>query len=197
MRRSSRVRAVEMPTVAQLEKYLRHERRRIHYHYTLSTTISAILSVAAAACLIAMLWLPVLRVYGGSMAPTLNSGEVIVSVKTSQVEEGDIVAFYCNNKLLVKRIIAGPGDVVDIDANGGVSVNGTLLDEPYVEKLARGECDVEFPCRVPDNKYFVLGDHRETSVDSRSSSVGFVSADDIVGRCAAKVWPLDNFGLIQ
>ena len=85
------------------------------------------------------------------MAPTLNSREVIVSVKTSQVEEGDIVAFYCNNKLLVKRIIAGPGDVVDIDANGGVSVNGTLLDEPYVEKLARGECDVEFPCRVPDN----------------------------------------------
>lgn len=189
---------IAKPTVEQLEKQLRVERERIRYRYALSTTICMLMGIAATAYLIATLWLPVLRVFGNSMAPTLNEGEVIVAAKSSEYEQGDIVAFYSgNNKLLIKRIIASSGDWIDIDDAGNVTVNGTALEEPYVSQKALGECDIDLPCQVPDGKHFVMGDNREASIDSRSSSVGFISNEDVAGKLTLRVWPLSEVGQIE
>jgi signal peptidase I len=156
--------------------------------------VFALITVAAAAVLIATLWLPVLQIYGSSMAPTLNRGEVVVSVKGNNVKQGDIIAFYYNNKILVKRVIAGPGDWVNIDADGTVYVNDEPLQEDYLKEKSLGECDITLPYQVPETRYFVMGDHRSTSVDSRSSSIGSVSQDQIVGKLALRVWPLESLG---
>jgi signal peptidase I len=131
------------------------------------------------------------------MSPTLNEGEIVLSLRGSDFETGDLVAFYLGNKLLVKRCIAGPGDWVDIDEDGNVYVNDELLDEPYVSEKSQGECDMEFPYQVPESRYFMLGDHRTTSMDSRSSAIGCVADEQIVGRLTIRIWPLKDFGLIN
>ena len=131
------------------------------------------------------------------MTPTLHDGEIVFSMKTSKFEEGDIIAFYYNNKILVKRVVAGSGDWVNIDTKGNVFVNGELLEEPYLEAKTRGEPDIEFPYQVPDGKLFVLGDHRETSADSRHTAVGCVTQEQIVGKIVFRVWPMGEFGVIE
>ncbi len=186
-----------LPEVGQLESELRRERYKQRYLKVLRSTIYILIVVAAIAVLVATLWMPVLQIYGSSMTPTLTDGEIVVSVKGADFEYGDVIAFYYNNKILVKRCIAGPGDWVDIDEEGNVYVNDELLDEPYLVEKALGECDISLPYQVPDARYFVLGDHRSTSVDSRSTAVGCVSEEQIVGRIVFKVWPLSEFGSVE
>lgn len=167
------------------------------YRTVLKSTVYTLITVAAIAVLVATLLLPVLRIYGNSMTPTLQDGEIIFSLKTSDFEQGDIVAFYYNNKILVKRVIAGPADWVDMDEDGTVYVNGELLDEPYLTERAYGECNIELPYQVPDGRIFVMGDHRSTSVDSRNTAVGCVSQEQIVGRIVFRVWPLTRIGTVE
>ena len=177
------------------------ERERLAYRsrYTrvLRSTIYALVVVAAVAVLLATLFLPVLQVYGDSMNPTLQDKDVIVLVKSGSLKTGDLCGFYWQNKLLLKRVIGLPGDIISLDENGVVTVNGTVLDEPYVDELALGECDIKFPYQVPENRYFVLGDHRATSIDSRSSVIGCVEKNQIVGKVFIRVWPLSSFSLIH
>ena len=142
------------------------------------------------AVLVATLWLPVLQIYGSSMTPTLEEGDIVVSIKSKTYETGDIVEFYYNNKILIKRVIAGSGDWVDLDEDGTVYVNGEKLDEPYVKDKAFGECDLELPYQVPESRIFVMGDHRSVSVDSRSKAVGCVAEEQIVGKLVCRIWPL-------
>ena len=163
----------------------------------LRSTIYTLITVAAIAVLIAVLFLPVLRIYGSSMNPTLNEGDIVVSLKGSNFKTGDIIAFYYNNKILVKRVIANTGDWVDIDDAGNVSVNGVKLDEPYIEEKAFGETDIKLPYQVPEKRIFVMGDNRSVSVDSRNTSVGCVAEEQIVGKIVFCVWPFINFGQIQ
>lgn len=186
-----------VPTVAEIQKELDRISYRQRYRSVLRSTVYTLMAVAAAAILAATLWLPVLQIYGGSMTPTLSEGEVVVSVKGSGLRQGDVLAFYYNNKILIKRLIALPGSWVDIDEDGSVTVDGVLLDEPYLTDKALGDCDIELPYQVPDGRYFVMGDHRSTSADSRSSAVGCVAEEQIVGRIFFRVWPLEKFGALE
>ena len=158
------------------------------------STTNILIVVAAVAILVAMLFLPVLRIYGNSMNATLNSGELVVSVKGASFKTGDIIAFYYNNNILVKRVIANPGDWVDIDLDGNVFVNQQAIDEPYLDEKSFGEPDIDFPYQVPDDRVFVLGDNRDVSIDSRYKSVGCVSSEQIVGKIVFRVWPLTKIG---
>lgn len=184
----------ETPTISELETELQRERYKQRYLFVLRSTIYTLITVAAAAILIATLFLPVLQIYGNSMTPTLEANDIIFSVKTSDFKTGDIIAFYYNNKILVKRVICESGDWVDIDKNGTVYVNGTELDEPYLTEKALGDCNIELPYQVPEGRIFVMGDHRSTSVDSRNTSVGCVSEEQIVGKIIFRVWPLNRLG---
>ena len=188
--------AQPVPTVEQLEKELRRERHRRTYRSTLTSTISALLVVAAIAVLVSMLWLPVLQVVGESMTPSLYEGEIVISLKGSSFEKGDVIAFYYNNKILIKRVIANAGEWINIDDGGNVFVNDVLLDEPYVQEKALGDCNITLPYQVPDGKIFVMGDHRATSADSRNTAVGCVAEEQIVGRVLLRIWPFEQFGLL-
>ena len=187
----------EIPTIEELHSELRRVRYKSRYRSVLRSTIYTLITVAAIAVLVATLWLPVLQIYGNSMTPTLQDGEIIFTVKTSDLEPGDIISFYYNNKILVKRVIAGPGEWVNIDEAGNVYVNNVPLDEPYLDEKAFGDCDIELPYQVPDGKIFVMGDHRSTSVDSRSTAVGCVAQEQIVGKILFRVWPLNCFGPVE
>lgn len=187
----------EIPDISLLEAELKRERYKKLYGRTLRSTIYMLITVAAIAILIATMWLPVLRIYGSSMTPTLHDGEMVVSVKTGKMEMGDVIAFYYNNKILVKRVIAGPGDWVDIDEDGTVHVNNEVLKEPYVEEKAYGDTNIKLPYQVPDGKFFVMGDHRATSVDSRNTAVGCVAQEQIVGKIVVRVWPLQQIAPVR
>lgn len=180
----------------EIEQELKRERYKIRYKKILKSTIYAMVTAAAVAVLIATLWMPVLRIYGSSMNPTLKEGEIVVSVKTEDMKPGDIVAFYSENKVLVKRYIAGPGSWVNIMEDGTVIVDGVELDEPYVTEKSFGISDLEFPYQIPENTYFLMGDHRDVSVDSRHSSVGCIKKDQIVGKIVFHVWPLNKLGVL-
>lgn len=183
-------------TTAQLKKELEYEKNKKNYIKTVFSTIGILLVVASIAILISSLFMPVLRVVGSSMKPSLDDNQIIVTLKTADFSRGDIIAFYYNNKILLKRVIAVQGDKVTINDKGDVYVNGELLDEPYIISKSLGECDISFPYQVPDSKVFVMGDNRETSVDSRSSVIGCVSDEMIVGKVIFRVWPLNEIGTV-
>lgn len=187
----------EVPTTEQLGKELERVKYKSRYRTVLRSTIYTLITVAAIAILIATLWLPVLQIYGTSMTPTLHDGEIIFSVKTSDFEGGDVVAFYYNNKILVKRVIAQAGDWINIDEDGNVFINNVPLEEPYLSEKAFGDTDIELPYQVPDGKIFVMGDHRSTSVDSRNTAVGCVAQEQIVGKIIFRIWPLNKLGRIE
>jgi signal peptidase I len=182
----------DMPTTEQLECELKRVKHNKSFARVLRSTVFLLAIAAAAAILVVTLLMPVLQIYGTSMTPTLRDGNIVVLMKNSDVEQGDLVAFYYNNKILVKRVIAQAGDWVDIDEDGTVYVNDQQLNEPYLTEKAFGECDIELPYQVPDGKIFVMGDHRSVSIDSRSSEIGCVSEEQIVGKLAFRVWPLNK-----
>ena len=192
-----RHRRVALPTHEQVKTERDNLARRKAWRKALRGTIYTLVVVAALAVLIATLFLPVLQISGSSMEPTLQDGDVVVLLKTGTYEQGDLCSFAYENKYLIKRIVGLPGDWVQIDADGVVYVNGTQLDEPYVAEQSLGECDIEFPFQVPDGQYFVLGDHRATSIDSRSTVIGCVTQDQIVGHVTLRVWPLNKLAVIE
>ena len=185
------------PTVQQLEAELKRVKQQQRFIKTLRSTVATLIVVAASVVLISSLLLPILRIYGSSMTPTLVNGNIVVAVRNGLYNRGDVIAFYYNNKILVKRIVGLPGEWIDIDENGNVSVDGQPLEEAYLEEKAFGECDIDLPYQVPDGRYFVLGDHRSVSSDSRNSAIGCVSEEQIVGELIFRVWPFDEFGTIQ
>lgn len=187
----------ERPSVADLEAELQRVKYKSRYNTVLKSTVYTLITVAAVAVLVATLWLPVLQIYGSSMTPTLQDGQIVFSVKTRTMEPGDIIAFYYNNKILIKRVIANPGDWVNIQEDGTVFINDQELQEPYLMEKSFGDADIEFPYQVPDGKLFVMGDHRATSADSRHTSVGCVAPDQIVGKVVFCVWPMAEFGQIH
>ena len=186
----------QLPELNELKAELQREHYKLRYRSVLRSTIYTLIVVAAVAVLVATIWMPVLQIYGSSMSPTLGEGDIVVSVKGSDFEQGDLVAFYLGNKILVKRCIAGPGQWVDIDEDGTVYVDGKALDEPYLTEKSLGDCNIDLPYQVPDNRYFCMGDHRSTSVDSRNTAVGCVAEEQIVGRIVFRVWPLPDFGTL-
>lgn len=189
--------SVELPSIAQVEAELNDIKSRKKYGRALRNTVYVLIVVAAVAVLISTLVLPVLQVSGESMEPTLSDGDIIVLVKTNKYETGELIGFYYQNKLLLKRVIASAGDYVDIDDDGVVSVNGVALDEPYVSELSKGTCDIALPYQVPDGRIFVMGDHREVSIDSRAKAVGCIEKEQIVGRVFFRIWPLSGISHIS
>ncbi len=189
MKRKSK--EIEIPDIGVIEAEVKRVRYASRYKTALRGTIYTLVVVAAVAILVVTLWLPFLRIYGSSMTPTLGDGEILCCVKTASFESGDIIAFYYNNKILVKRVIGLPGDTIDLDEDGTVYRNGEALAEPYLAEKSFGECNIELPYQVPEGRLFVLGDHRSTSVDSRHTAVGCIAEDQIVGRVSVRVWPPD------
>ena len=187
---------ISIPSLAEIQQERKRIRRGAYYRQALRGTVSVLVVVAAVAVLIATLFLPILQISGDSMSPTLEHDEIVVLVKTKEFDRGDLIGFYYQGKILLKRVIALPEDEVVIDEEGNVYVNQELLEEPYVTEKSLGDCDLEFPHKVPGTGYFVLGDRRSNSVDSRNSVVGAVSQDDIIGRVCLRVWPLSRVGLI-
>ena len=188
---------VDLPTVAQVEAELEKELSKKEHSRVLRTTVFALMVAAAAAVIVAVLVFPVLRISGTSMTNTLMDGDNVVTMNTSDFATGDVIAFYYNNTLLVKRVIATTGDWVDIDKDGNVFVNGEELEEPYVSGKALGECNITLPYQVPEERIFVMGDHRETSIDSRNTAVGCVNKELIVGKLLFRVWPLSGLGAVK
>ena len=197
MSEKKEVQQLEIPTIDLLEGELKRTQYNRRYRRTLRTTIFSLLLVAAVAVIIAVLLLPVLQISSGSMENTLVDGDMVISLNNGKYETGDIIGFYYNNVVLIKRVIATSGDWVDIAEDGTVTVNGVVLDEPYVEEKALGDCNIKLPYQVPQGKCFVLGDNRVESIDSRNTAVGCISNDVVLGRLLARVWPLRSFQILK
>ena len=187
----------QLPSSEELEQELKREQYKKRYRRTLKSTVFALVTAAAAAVLVAALWLPVLEIFGSSMTPPLAEGQYVVAVKDNTPQTGDVIAFYYGNKVLVKQCIAGPGAWVDVLKDGTVTVNGEVLDEPYLTNKSYGICDLELPYQVPEGTYFLMGVERETSVDSRHSSVGCIATDQMVGKIVYRIWPFEAFGAVN
>ena len=187
---------IRVPSLAEIQSERKRIRRKTYYRQALRGTVSVLVVVAAIAVLIATLFLPILQISGDSMSPTLAHDEIVVLLKTKEFDRGDLIGFYYQGKILLKRVIALPEDEVAIDGDGNVYVNQELLEEPYVSDKGLGDCDLEFPYRVPGTGYFVMGDRRSNSVDSRNSVIGAISREDIIGRVCIRVWPLSQIGFI-
>lgn len=186
-----------LPDSENLTRAVRREKYMHRFRLTVRSTFLSLVVVAAAAVLVAVLLLPILRIYGKSMSGTLNAGDIVVSVKSSRMETGDIVAFYYNNNILVKRVIGHQSDMIDMDNDGTVYVNGVEQEEPYLNERAYGETNIELPYQVPDGKIFVMGDNRATSIDSRNTSIGCVAEEQVVGKIVFRIWSLADFGPVH
>lgn len=198
MKKNAETKAVpQLPTLEELKAELKREKYKARSGKVFRSTVGTLIVVAAVAVLVATVWMPVLQIYGSSMTPTLEEGDIVISLKGSDFQQGDLIAFYYGNKILVKRYIAGPGQWVNIDESGNVFVDGIMLDEPYIEEKSRGQCDLIFPYQVPDSRYFCMGDKRSTSVDSRSSTIGCVAEEQIVGKIVFRIWPLSELGTLR
>lgn len=188
---------LELPSLNQLSEELERELYKTNYSRVLKSTVFSLLSVAAVAVLVAVLLLPVLQITGTSMTDTLQDGDIVVSFSGESYKTGDVIAFYYNNEILVKRVIATSGQWVNIDEDGNVYVNNELLDEPYISEKALGQCNIQLPYQVPDGRCFIMGDHRSTSIDSRNTAVGCVSNDMIVGKIFIRIWPFQEVRIIK
>ena len=189
-----RRRVVNIPSMQEIDTERKRIRRGIYYRKALSGTVSVLIVVAAIAVLIATLFLPILQISGDSMSPTLNHDEIVVLIKTQDFDRGELIAFYYQGKILLKRVIALPDDIVVIDGDGNVFVNEERLIEPYVTERSLGNCDLDFPYTVPGDGYFVMGDQRTNSVDSRNSVIGSITREDIIGKVFIRVWPIKRIG---
>ena len=187
---------IPIPSLDEIQHERKRIRRGVYYRQAFRGTVSVLVVVAAVAVLIATLFLPILQIAGDSMSPTLEHDEIVVLLKTKNFDRGDLIGFYYQGKILLKRVIALPEDEVAIDGDGNVYVNGALLEEPYVTEKGLGDCDLEFPYRVPGTGYFVMGDKRSNSVDSRNSVIGTIEREDIIGKVVVKVWPLSEIGFV-
>ena len=187
---------IEIPSLAEIQRERKRIRREAYYRQALRGTVSVLVVVAAVAVLIATLFLPILQISGDSMAPTLEHDEIVVLLKTREFQRGDLIGFYYQGKILLKRVIALPEDVVVIDGEGNVYVNTEILEEPYVTDKGLGDCDLQCPYNVPGTGYFVMGDRRSNSVDSRNSIIGAITRDDIIGKVFLRVWPFSRMGLV-
>jgi len=181
---------VENVSANQIQEEIKRVRHKREYSRVLRETVMILLGVAAAAVLVSMLFLPVMRVTGTSMEPTLHGDDIVVCSRYSKIDKGDIIAFYFNNKVLLKRVIGVPGDIINISDSGKVMINGSEIDEPYTKDLSLGDCDLDFPVQVPENRIFVMGDNRETSIDSRSSAIGYIADEYVIGKVIFRAWPL-------
>ena len=188
---------IRIPTLEQIEAELQKEQYKSRYGRVLRSTVFSLLVVAAVAVIIAVLVFPVLQISGTSMTETLQDKDIVVAMNSSDYTTGDVIAFYYNNNILVKRVIAVTGDWVDIDEDGHVFVNGEMLEEPYISEKAFGDCNITLPYQVPDEKVFVMGDHRATSIDSRNTAVGCIGSELVVGRILFRVWPLSEMGAVK
>ena len=188
---------VEYPSLEEMEQEIARLKYKKSYGGALRSTVYSLAVVAAIAILVATLWMPVLQITGASMEPTLEDGQFVVALKNDEFEAGDITAFYYNNKILIKRVIAHQGDWVNIDVDGNVFVNGVLLEESYIKEKAMGECNIELPYQVPDGKVFVMGDDRAISLDSRTTAVGCISKEQILGQVVFRCWPLNTVGVLK
>ena len=187
---------IQIPSLEEIQRERKRIRREAYYRQALRGTVSVLVVVAAVAVLIVTLFLPILQISGDSMSPTLDHDEIVVLLKTKEFDQGDLIGFYYQGKILLKRVIALPEDEVVIDGEGNVYVNEELLEEPYVTEKGIGDCDLDFPYKVPGTKYFVMGDRRSNSVDSRNSVIGAISREDMIGRVCLRVWPLDKIGFV-
>lgn len=194
---SSNLRGKKLPKTSDLQAVYQQAKYKKTFWETIRSTVFMLVVVAAFAVLIAVLFLPILRIYGNSMKGTLNSGDIVVSVKSNDFESSDVVAFYYNNNILVKHVIAEAGDWVDMDKQGNVYVNNQRLDEPYLANRDYSHTDIEFPYQVPENRIFVMGDNRKESIDSRNNAIGTVSNEQIVSKLVFRVWPLREMGVID
>lgn len=188
---------VDGPSFAEVNNERKRLRTRKLYQSALFKTIGVLCVVAAISVLLTTLWMPVLQIYGSSMSPTLEPSDLVLSVKNEKLDSGDMVAFYQGNKLLIKRVIATSGQWVDISNDGVVTVDGQVLDEPYIRELSLGNCDIELPHQVKEAHYFIMGDNRDTSLDSRASVIGDISEEQIEGKVVFRIWPLNKFGSIR
>ncbi len=188
---------LDLPDLSLLEAELEREQYKNSFGQVLKSTVFSLLVVAAVSVLIAVLLLPVLQISGTSMTESLQDEDIVVALNSKKYKTGDIIAFYYNNNILVKRVIAAAGDWVNIDTDGNVYVNDELLDEPYISEKALGDCNIALPYQVPDGRCFVMGDHRATSIDSRNTAVGCVSNDMVIGRILVRVWPLSGLGIVR
>ena len=188
---------LDLPDLSLLEAELEREQYKNSFGQVLKSTVFSLLVVAAVSVLIAVLSLPVLQISGTSMTESLQDEDIVVALNSKKYKTGDIIAFYYNNNILVKRVIAAAGDWVNIDTDGNVYVNDELLDEPYISEKALGDCNIALPYQVPDGRCFVMGDHRATSIDSRNTAVGCVSNDMVIGKILVRVWPLSGLGIVR
>lgn len=193
---SKKTKKVHIPSLTEIQRERKRIRREFYYRQALRSTVSVLIVVAAVAVLIATLLLPILQISGDSMSPTLEHDDIVVLLKKKEFDRGDLIGFYYQGKILLKRIIALPEDVVVIDSEGNVYINEELLEEPYITDKGLGDCDLEFPYTVPGTGYFVMGDQRSNSVDSRNSVIGAITQEDIIGKVSLRVWPLSKIGFV-